>query len=157
MISREFRRLAATEIWKVSQRSLQICIPLLRIGRKQRGKNHWKENYRVKAEVVFNSKVSVSRNQQCESSNSMLNEILACQRQNLPFIGAPGTDHEKTFLQTFFQRREGILKSDFEITKEEARHAYLGALVSNAAGMILAKNGASFVTQRFKTLSKFLK
>ncbi|CBY15823.1 unnamed protein product, partial [Oikopleura dioica] len=34
---------------KVSQRSLQICIPLLRIGRKQRGKNHWKENYRVKA------------------------------------------------------------------------------------------------------------
>ena len=49
MISREFRRLAATEIWKVSQRNLQISIPLLRIGRKPRGKNHWKENYRVKA------------------------------------------------------------------------------------------------------------
>ena len=49
MISREFRRLAATEVWNVSQRSLQICIPLLRIGRKPKGKNHWKENYRVKA------------------------------------------------------------------------------------------------------------
>ncbi|CBY42859.1 unnamed protein product, partial [Oikopleura dioica] len=110
-------------------------------------------SWNIVREIVFNSQVSVSRNQQCESSNSILDEILACQRQNLPFTGAPGTDHEKTFLQTFFQRREGILKSDFEITKEEARHAYLGALVSNAAGMILAKNGAFFVTQRFKTLS----
>ena len=51
MFSRECRRLAANEVWRVSQRNLQISIPgSARIGRKPRGKDHWKENYRVKLE-----------------------------------------------------------------------------------------------------------
>jgi exoribonuclease R len=114
-------------------------------------------SWEIVRESVYNSQVSLSEDLQPEFSSTLLDEILASQRQNLPFTGAPGTDHERTFLQTFYQRREGVLKSDFQITKEEARHAYLGALVSNAAGMILAKNGAAFVTQRFKTLCKHFK
>ena len=110
-------------------------------------------SWEIIAESVLNSEVIVNDRNSHESNNELLDEILSAQRQYLPFTGAPGTDHEKTFLRTFYQRKNG-LKSDVKISEDEIRFAYLGALISNVAGTILAKNGASFVTQRFKTLCK---
>lgn len=108
-------------------------------------------SWEIVAESVLNSEVIVTDEDSSESHNQLLDEILSSQRQYLPFTGAPGTDHEQTFLRTFYRRKNG-LKSDVKISEDEIRFAYLGALISNEAGTILAKNGASFVTQRFKTL-----